>query len=102
MRQSGLSYNKINERENINVFSASYFFITSHKVTVGGEQPLPQNGCCDLGPIILTKLVKNPFTDQAEFDFEKLKEIVKVQVRFLDNVTRCNFMASRRAKRRVF
>lgn len=86
MRQSGLSYNKINERENINVFSASYFFITSHKVTVGGEQPLPQNGCCDLGPIILTKLVKNPFTDQAEFDFEKLKEIVRVQVRFLDNV----------------
>ena len=68
------------------MFSASYFFITSHKVTVGGEQPLPQNGCCDLGPIILTKLVKNPFTDQAEFDFEKLKEIVRVQVRFLDNV----------------
>jgi len=26
-----------------------------------GEQPLPPYGCCDLGPIILPRFVKNPF-----------------------------------------
>ena len=26
-----------------------------------GEQPLPSYGCCDLGPIILTRFVRNPF-----------------------------------------
>ncbi len=26
-----------------------------------GEQPLPPYGCCDLGPVILTRFVRNPF-----------------------------------------
>ena len=26
-----------------------------------GEQPLPPYGCCDLGPIILTRFVRHPF-----------------------------------------
>ena len=50
------------------------------------EQPLPPYGCCDLGPIILTKFVKNPFTPNAYFDYEAFKEVINVQVRFLDNV----------------
>jgi ribonucleoside-diphosphate reductase alpha chain len=51
-----------------------------------GEVPLPYHGCCDLGPIILPKLVINPFQDNAKFDFEKFKQMVSTQVRFLDNV----------------
>lgn len=51
-----------------------------------GEQPLPDYGCCDLGPIILTKFVKFPFTPKAIFDFESFKKVVAIQVRFLDNV----------------
>ena len=53
-----------------------------------GEQPLPSYGCCDLGPIILTKFVKNPFGFDGEpvFDFDKFTTVVKNQVRFLDNV----------------
>ena len=51
-----------------------------------GEQPLPPYGCCDLGPIILPKFVKNPFTNTASFDFDRFKEAVSIQVRFLDNV----------------
>lgn len=51
-----------------------------------GEQPLPPHGCCDLGPIILPKFVRNPFQENAYFDFESLKEVVHTQVRFLDNV----------------
>jgi ribonucleoside-diphosphate reductase alpha chain len=51
-----------------------------------GEQPLPKYGCCDLGPIILTKFVKNPFKTNATFDFNGFATAVKTQVRFLDNV----------------
>ena len=51
-----------------------------------GEVPIPPNGCCDLGPIILPKLVKHPFTTDAAFDFAKLVDMVKIQVRMLDNV----------------
>ena len=47
---------------------------------------MPPYGCCDLGPIILPKFVKNHFTPYASFDYDALKEAVITQVRFLDNV----------------
>lgn len=50
------------------------------------EQPLPPYGCCDLGPIDLTRFVIEPFTDKPEFDFKRFKSAVALQVRFLDNV----------------
>lgn len=53
-----------------------------------GEQPLPPYGCCDLGPIILTRFVRHPFDEggQARFDQDAFRECVAVQVRALDNV----------------
>lgn len=51
-----------------------------------GEQPLPPYGCCDLGPVILTRFVREPFTSQAFFDMEAFRAAVTVQVRMLDNV----------------
>ena len=53
-----------------------------------GEQPLPPYGCCDLGPIILTKFVRHAFGHggEARFDFEAFAESVALQVRALDNV----------------
>lgn len=51
-----------------------------------GEQPLPPYGCCDLGPIILTRFVREPFTAQAFFDFDAFRHAVAIQVRMLDNV----------------
>jgi len=51
-----------------------------------GEQPLPNYGCCDLGPIILPRFVTNPFTEQASLDTDRLKAVVQTMVRFLDNV----------------
>ncbi len=50
------------------------------------EQPLPPYGCCCLGSIDLTRIVKNPFSKHAGFDFEPFKQIVRVAVRMLDNV----------------
>ena len=51
-----------------------------------GEQPLPPYGCCDLGHVNLTRLVREPFTPNAWFDFDKLEDVVPVLVRILDNV----------------
>lgn len=51
-----------------------------------GEQPLPPNGCCNLGAVNLAKMVKDPFTEQASFDFALLGQIAALGTRFLDNV----------------
>jgi ribonucleoside-diphosphate reductase alpha chain len=53
-----------------------------------GEQPLPAYGCCDLGPIILPRFVRNPFSvaGPAAFDLEAFARSVALQVRALDNV----------------
>ena len=51
-----------------------------------GEIPGPPNGVCDLGCINLASLVRNPFTPDAAFDFDRLSEVAALAVRFLDNV----------------
>ena len=53
-----------------------------------GEQPLPPYGCCDLGPVILTRFVRHPFGHGGlpAFDFAAFTESVALQVRALDNV----------------
>ena len=74
-----------------------------------GEQPLPPYGCCDLGPIILPRFIKNPFGFSAEpsFDFAAFSDAVKTQVRMLDNVLDVTYWplpeqaAEARAKRRI-
>ena len=74
-----------------------------------GEQPLPSYGCCDLGPIILTRFVRNPFgfDGAAAFDFESFAKSVALQVRALDNVLDVTFWplpqqdAEAKAKRRI-
>lgn len=53
-----------------------------------GEQPLPPYGCCDLGPLILPRFVRNAFglAGEAQFDFAAFEAAAKLQVRALDNV----------------
>jgi len=51
-----------------------------------GEQPLPPNGCCNLGAVNLARMVGAPFTDKAIFDFPLLRATAAVATRFLDNV----------------
>jgi ribonucleoside-diphosphate reductase alpha chain len=55
-----------------------------------GEQPLPPYGSCLLGSINLTKFVLDPFTDDARFDWETYRKVVKVFTRMLDNVVEVN------------
>ena len=74
-----------------------------------GEQPLPPYGCCDLGPIILTRFVRNAFGQGGEptFDFAAFEDVVAIQVRALDNVLDVTFWpldkqrAEAVAKRRI-
>ena len=58
-----------------------------------GEQPLPSYGCCDLGPVILTRFVHHPFGFDGlpSFDFEAFEKVVALQVRALDNVLDVTF-----------
>jgi ribonucleoside-diphosphate reductase alpha chain len=51
-----------------------------------GEQPLPPHNACDLGHVVLARMVRNPFTEEAVFDFDLLRSVVRVLQRFLDNV----------------
>jgi ribonucleoside-diphosphate reductase alpha chain len=55
-----------------------------------GEQPLPPYGSCLLGSVNLTRFVRHPFTDFAEFDWNEYREVVKVFTRMLDNVVEVN------------
>jgi ribonucleotide reductase alpha subunit len=45
---------------------------------------------CLLGSVNLTRFVKHPFTDFAEFDWNEYREVVKVFTRALDNVVEIN------------
>jgi ribonucleoside-diphosphate reductase alpha chain len=51
-----------------------------------GEQPLPPYGCCCLGSVNLTRFVRDPFSEEAKFDFDAFAEVVRVSIRALDNV----------------
>lgn len=74
-----------------------------------GEQPLPPYGCCNLGPVILTKFVRHPFGfgGAPDFDFDGFAQAVATQVRALDNVLDLTYWplekqkAEAQAKRRI-
>ena len=51
-----------------------------------GEIPIPDYGCCCLGSLNLTAFVTEPFSQAANFDFERFELVIKEAVRMLDNV----------------
>ncbi len=55
-----------------------------------GEQPLPPYGSCLLGSVNLTRFVAHPFTDDAKFDWQAFRKVVKTFTRMLDNVVEIN------------
>jgi len=55
-----------------------------------GEQILPPNGACLLGSVDLVKFVEQAFTQNAEFNWGKFREVIKVFTRMLDNVVEIN------------
>lgn len=51
-----------------------------------GEQPLPPYGACNLGAVVLARMVQQPFTEGAFFDYQLLRNTVASAMLFLDNV----------------
>ena len=48
-------------------------------------------GACNLGSLFLHNYVENPFTENAYFDFDKLKKVIPIAVRMLDNIIDINY-----------
>jgi ribonucleoside-diphosphate reductase alpha chain len=88
--------------DRVNEMNNNWFCEDIRATNPCGEQPLPQYGACLLGSINLTKFVRNPFSDQAEFDWEDFRRVVAIFTRMLDNVVEINGLPLERQREEIF
>ena len=54
------------------------------------ENPQDYGGACNLGSLILPHFIKNPFTNKATVDWEKLINTIQIAVKMLDRIIDIN------------
>ena len=76
--------------DKVNEMNNNWFTENIRATNPCGEQPLPPYGSCLLGSINLTKFVLDAFTEEARFNWDEFRKVVKIFTRMLDNVVEIN------------
>ncbi len=88
--------------DRVNEMNNNWFCEAIRATNPCGEQPLPPHGSCLLGSINLTKFVREPFTNNAHFDWDEYAKVSDIFTRMLDNVVEINGLPLEQQRNEIF